>query len=64
MTRSEYQELVDFLAPKFEVIGALDRKMDREFSLVRREMAEGFEVQGKVIHGLTVRMDLWEGHWA
>jgi predicted nucleic acid-binding Zn-ribbon protein len=103
MTRSEYQELVEFLAPKFdaidrrfdaidrrfdaieerltrvevnveqnrhqiqilaEAVGALDRKLDRELSLVRREMADGFQVQGRVIQGLAARLDLWEGHRA
>ena len=121
MTRSEYQELVEFLGPKFEAIDrrfdAIDRRFDalevrltrvevglegnrhhiqivaeglaaaredsaREFTAVRREigegfasvwselgnvrkeMAQGFQAQGKLIRGLVARVDRWEGHRA
>lgn len=99
MTRSEYQELVEFLSKKFD---AIDRRFDgndqcfdgiegrlakvevglekyrhqtqvvaegvtslrnevgREFSAVRAEMREGFEVQGRVIRDLSARMDGWQ----
>ena len=96
MTRSEYQELVEFLGRQFatvnsrltrvevsveenrhhiqvlaEGITAVDQKLDRfrketaeEFRASRSEMAGGFEAQSKLIRGLGVRVDRWNGHRA
>ena len=117
MTRSDYQELVGFLGPKFDAIDgrfeaidrrfeAIDRRFDaidtrldgvedrltrvevgaeknrhhiqivaegvtavredmaRDFTAVRKEMADGFEGHGKLILGLSARMDRWEGRSA
>jgi hypothetical protein len=89
MTRSEYQELVEFIGRQFaamtsrltrvevsveenrhhiqivtEGVTAVREDMAREFTAVRREMADGFEVHGNLIQGLAARMDRWEGRSA
>jgi hypothetical protein len=107
MTRSEYQELMDFLGRQFaavngrltrvevgveenryhiqivaEGLAAAREDSAREFTAVRKEMgegfasvwselgnvrkemAQGFQAQGKLIRGLGARVDRWEGHRA
>jgi len=44
-----------------ESVTSLTEVMTREFAAVRREMAEGFQLQGNMILGLSARMDRWEG---
>ena len=44
-----------------ESVTSLTEVMTREFAAVRKEMAEGFRLQGNMILALSDRMDRWEG---
>ena len=89
MTKSEYQQLVEFLAPRFDDLGnrldsvenrltrvelkveenshqiqavaegltAFREQTSREFTALRQEMADGFELHGAVVRDLCARMD-------
>jgi len=78
MTRSEYQDLVEFIGPKFDAIEARLTRVEvaveenrhliqivaESVTSLREEMARGFSAQAKRIDGLDARVGRWEGRSA
>jgi len=78
MTKSEYQELVEFLGPKFD---AIEQRLARvevtveenrhhiqilaeRIGALDSKMDRGFQALTELIEGLDIRMGRWEGRSA